>query len=1063
MRCKRHVLMWVLLAVIVMLSMLLASCSLIESFLNKGDIVPPTIVKAMQLKTNLDYLDSKEYHYNKDSGAVMPLKSGESFLLSIEYENPNGYKISYVKVNNEKIMASRFEEGSNKNKTIIKLTASESKTTLHEEFVVNSIFYNVGAETKRMRFNDEIDMTFKVVVEPTYFLTLNYQNADRRAATKSEEQRASRQQVSFGAELANFSVANADYSATAGLPTKAGGWVFEGYYTEPNGKGNLVTKDDLYYFWGDVTLYAHYSRLYDYEIVSLDSVLDVDKIDYTYITEGVSQTKTFYQGAIITSHTKKGHPIIDIGDTLVDEVVNYDKEGNFINITATEYPIIKIGNRAFENVNTMTMLSIGKYVEEIGAFAFNNCNKLERVNFASDSNLKYIGDCAFQDTKSMGISYPFALPDNVVYLGNFAFRSSGWRNTINNGQNQSILRIKAQYKFIGVQCFSGTRFAEVIFEPGCYFENQIRAADGRIIDDRKWESIGNLAETGQTELPNSIGAGIFANCPELYRVEFRGETINDIYVPALNIIPDLAFDRENYTTTGLIALNMQEGIEYIGAKAFTYQEKLQLLHIPASVKEIDKQAFYNCTSVYDLTFLEDTSNGLYNQLEILRTACFGNMSSLVRVEIVSRKFSRYGNGPFSNCDSLKSIEFPNMTDENNLPRGFSEAEDSSEVAIGHLYSDFMYSTFETGPIGGDSSSEGQSYSVPTRVFCNVSVLNKFKEILQEGKKLKAGGVETGNGAYRDSIFLYDIELIYRDYPVDPGNPNSPTTDIALQAIYNMNDNIIGYNMAFWSHRTKNITIPSSLTLTIGGSSIDCTIIMIGSRSLPTSVQSVTIPSTVSRIQNNAFNNCTELTEVKFENKDTLEYIGDNAFMGTMISSFEGGANLKVIGQYAFWKCTSLRWVDLSACTEIINTKNGRRKLKQMYIYDYEKEAITKGETSDKDAVDYGNALYDGAFQGCRSLTWIYLPPELMRMSGSLLEGCHNLRHVIITNPNVPPLQDTTDPDEQCFYPYAQATGVYDSQAIGKGINLYVSNLDLHKKLFEQGRYWVIEEIPDRPN
>jgi hypothetical protein len=1062
MKFRRQILLLPIFVVVIAFCMLLGSCSYIGKFFDKGEIVAPTIVKVSQLKTNPDYLESKEYKYNKDSTALMPLKSGENFLLSIEYENPKEYAISYVKINNENIMASKFEEGSSKTKTIVKLKAPESKSTLQQEYIVNSIFYNAGRETKRMSFNKDIEMKFNVVVEPAYYLTLNYQNADRRGATLSQDQRASRQQVAFNAELSSFSVTNADYSATAGLPTKAGGWVFEGYYTEPNGKGQLITKDDRFFFWGDTTLYAHYSRLFTYQIVDLNTVLDVDKIDYKYTNEGKDKEKTFYKGAIITGNTKKGHPIIDIGTTLVDEVVNYNKEtGAFTNITATEYPIIKIDNRAFQDVNTMTDLSIGKYVEEIGAFAFMNCNKLERVNFANDSNLKYIGDSAFQDTKSMGISYPFALPDNVTYLGNFAFRSSGWKNTINNGQNQSILHIKPQYTFIGAQCFFGTRFAEVIFEPGCYFEDHIREDECKIIDDKKWESIGNLAETGETVIPNKIGAGIFGNCAELFKVDIKGQMVNDAYVPALNIIPDLAFDRENYTTTGLIALNMSEGVETIGAKAFTYQEKLQLIQIPATVKEICKQAFYNCTSVYNLTFVEDRSNNVYSQLEILRTACFGNMTSLVRVEIVSSVFTKYGNGPFSNCDGLKSIEFPYIDNAEQLPKGFTEAQDKSEVAVGHISSDFMYSTFETGKIGGDSAIDNQSYSVPTRIFCKSTVLNAFKKELEEGKKLKAGGTETGNGAYRDSIFLYDINLIYRNYKVDQENDNSETTDIALQAIYNMNGSIRGYNMAFWSDRTKNIVIPSSLTLTIDGSTQDCNIIMIGSRSLPTSLQSVTIPSTVTRIQNNAFNNCTNLTEVKFVDKNTLEYIGDNAFMGTMIDSFEGGTNLMVIGQYAFWKCTSLRWVDLSASTKITNAFDGRLKTKDIYIYEYEK--IAAGKSGDKDGIDYGNALYNGAFQGCKVLNWIYMPPKLVRMSASLLEGCNNIKTVIIPNTGVPWDKETTDVGEKCFYPYGQASGVYDSEAIGKGINLYVYDTAKHIFLFDRGKYFIIEEAPQRPN
>ncbi|HOO22925.1 MAG TPA: leucine-rich repeat protein [Clostridia bacterium] len=1067
MKLRRRILLIVLTLVLAALSMTLASCSLLDKFLNKNDTVAPSIVNVIQLKTDLNYLTSKEYLYNKDSGAIMPLRSGESFLLQIEYENPGNHSISYVKINNEKIMASKFEEGSDKTKTIIKLKVSDDKTTREETFTVNSIFYNAGTETKRVPFNDEFDMNFKVVVEPSYYLTLNYQNADRRAATVSEDQKSARQMISYKADLASYSVANPDYSAVAGLPFKPGGWVFEGYFTEPNGRGMQVTKDDYYFFWGDVTLYAHFSRLFTYEIVDLLPTIGINTIDYTYSRNGEQQTKTFYKGAVITGNTKKGHPNIDIGDTLVDEVANYNKEtGAFINFTATEYPIIKISNNAFKDVNTVINLSIGKFVVEIGAYAFENCNKMEKVTFSNGSWLKYIGDCAFQKTTNMGVSYPFTIPENVEYIGNFAFRNSGWKNTENNGKNESELHIRPEFKFLGVECFFGTKFSKVIFEPGCHFDGQINLADGEAIDDiGGWRSIGNMAETGEETYPKLIGSGLFANSPLLIEVVFEGKTVDDVYVPALNIIPDLAFDRENYTTTGLIAVRFDEGVEYIGTRAFTYQEKLQQLILPASLREVDKKAFYNCTSVYDLTFREDRTNNVFSQLRVLRSSCFGNMLSLVRVQIVSTVMERYGNGPFANCDNLKSIEFPYIESEEQLPRGYSEAEDSSEVYVGHLYSDFMYSTFESGKIRTtDGTDAQQTYAVPTRVFCKESVLNKFKQILQDGKKLKAGGMETGNGAYRDSIFLYDINLIYRDYVVDPTNTNSAKTDIALQKIYSAsNDAVIGYSMAFWSDRSKNITIPASLTLTIDGSQQTCNIIQIGPRALPTSVQTITVPASVTRISNDAFNNCTELTEVRFDNINTLEYIGDYAFMGTLITSFTGGTNLKVIGQYAFWNCSSLRWVDLSACSYITNAYAGRTKVKTQYIYEYEKAAIGKG-TNEKDALDYNNALYNGAFQGCRSLTWIYLPPNISRMSQSLLAGCRNLTTVIIENPNVPTSTQVSDPGEICFYPYAQATSVYDSEAIAKGMTIYGNNIEsTHRLIFSQGNYKIFGvEMPGHP-
>ncbi|MFA6867234.1 MAG: hypothetical protein WCR54_06925, partial [Clostridia bacterium] len=232
----------------VMLVGLLASCSFIENLLNGSEeVVAPTVTKAYLLKPELGYEQSKEFEYNKDSESAMPVLSGDKVLINIEYENPKAYSISYVKVNNQQIMANKFYEGSSEMKTIVEISASESGETSEESFTVNSIFYNTGTETKRVQFNEDYDMIFDLVLDPSYKLTIDFQNADERVATKTSAETSNKQIIKFGAELSNYSIVDPNYSSVVGLPEKPGGWVFEGYFTKPYGEGIQVSKDDKYY------------------------------------------------------------------------------------------------------------------------------------------------------------------------------------------------------------------------------------------------------------------------------------------------------------------------------------------------------------------------------------------------------------------------------------------------------------------------------------------------------------------------------------------------------------------------------------------------------------------------------------------------------------------------------------------------------------------------------------------------------------------------------------------------------------------------------------------------
>lgn len=1017
--------------------LLLTSCSL---FGKSDAIIPPTIKNVSMLKTYENYLESKEYLYNKDTENALAIESEGEFLISIEYDNPKKYAISYLNLNGEKIMSSKFETGSTRQKTIIKLKAPQATTAQDEIYEIKSIFYNAGSATKRLTFNKEIDMKFNVKVNPSYKMTLNYQNTDRRSSTrKAIDDVTTGIAVKFNETVSSYGVLNKDYTVAVGLPTKEGGWIFEGWFTQPHGKGILVQANDKYYFWSDIVLYAYFTRIFEYQIVELDEPIVHSYSGYkvgsssTILEKG---TKTFNTGVVITNDNTRGeYPKLDIYDTIVDEKVIVDKESGASTVTAVEYPVVKVGNKAFDGVNNIVELTIGKYVEEIGYYAFNNCNALKKTTFQADSRLKYIGDYAFQSTKSMGITDTFSLPESVVYLGNFAFRYSGWSNTTNNGVNESILHIYPRLKFIGFGCFMQTGFAQIIFEPGCSFESQISYTEGK-----ETETNGGWTEI-KPEL-NRIGGNLFAGCVKLTRVELLKDTEKEL--PALNIIPDRAFDGDRYNVKGMEAITFEEGLDFIGEKAFYYQTKIIELNMPNTLREIGKEAFYMCKSVINLNFKYGS------QLEILRTKCFGNMANIDRVVITSDVFSRYGNGPFANCDRLKSVEFPNINDPSKVPHGYSEEEDEDEVMPFHYYSDLMFGTFESGSeeSQGDVEvvQEKSSYSLPTRIFCHPSVIDAFRDSLVDGKemyqKVGNGKVSTGRSSYQNVIFVNDITLVM-DYMNPTRRPNEPEiTKVALQEVYNMANAIVGYSIVYWSDRSKNITLPSIADFP----TLTRPIIEISMYALPTSAETVRVPSSVTRLEHDAFNGCTNLTTVTFENRNTLQYIGDFAFFGTNITEFVGGTSLKVIGQNAFMKCKALRYVDLSN-TSIINPPvNGRLQQIQTYKYAYEKT-----DKNNKIPNDYANTLYDGAFQGCVALSWVALPASLLQINNALFSGCVALRTVILYSTTVS--DSTKETDKETFYANALPSSVYDKTAISF-ITIYVTNntLPTHQKILEPA--WI---------
>jgi len=80
----------------------------------------------------------------------------------------------------------------------------------------------------------------------------------------------------------------------------------------------------------------------------------------------------------------------------------------------------------------------------------------------------------------------------------------------------------------------------------------------------------------------------------------------------------------------------------------------------------------------------------------------------------------------------------------------------------------------------------------------------------------------------------------------------------------------------------------------------------------TAITSITIPASVTSIENVAFYGCTSLASVSFAAGSELATIGNYAFLNTAITSIEIPASVNSIGDIAFWGCTRLASVTFAA-------------------------------------------------------------------------------------------------------------------------------------------------------
>ena len=250
-------------------------------------------------------------------------------------------------------------------------------------------------------------------------------------------------------------------------------------------------------------------------------------------------------------------------------------------------------------------------------------------------------------------------------------------------------------------------------------------------------------------------------------------------------------------------------LETIGSFAFANCHNLENVVIANGIKGIDERAFLGCEKLSNIS-LPDT-------IEELGEQCFADCTSLSDIYLPEGVKSMCES--FFGCTSLTSIEIPST-----LENVYSDAGDS---ALGWFHSDKYIGCFES------------CSNLKTLIFREgIKDLNNIKEILIDSniENLKIPG---------------SVESIPELY--DWGNLTS------LKNI-ELGDGVktIGWGAFRGFENLENINIPRSV--------VEIEIYAFSSEKLT----SITIPSSVTYMDENVFYNCTNLTEIRIESGSTLE-------------------------------------------------------------------------------------------------------------------------------------------------------------------------------------------------
>ncbi len=693
-----------------------------------------------------------------------------------------------------------------------------------------------------------------------------------------------------------------------------------------------------------VTAIDQYAFYYNENITSVimeDSVTSIDSYAFYYCQK-------------LTS--------VVIGDN-VTSIGSYAFSG-CISLTSIIIPdnVESIGQYAFRYCYNIISVVIGDNVTSIDSNAFNSCYRLiEIYNLSSltitagSSDNGYIGYYAINVyTDAVGES-KLSIDSNgfILYTDGEDVKLVGYQGTATDIIIPSTVTEIYQYAFYYNDKITSLVIGDNVTSIGIWSFNSCTSLTSVIIGDNV-ESIDSyafyncLSLTSITigESVTSLGSYAFFYCSSLMDVYYNGSMgdwcnitfgteysnpmyhASNLYIKDSSgkynlltelVIPDTVTAINNYAFYGfihLISVVIADSVESIGEKAFYECISLTSVVIADSVESIGEKAFYNCTSLVSVVIPDSVIS--------IGSCAFYNCIRITSV-VIGNGVTSIGSYAFCNCTSLQTLIIGNENSTaNNVSLGSSAFQYCTNLTDIYIYSNLTtpstYASYAPFRFAGNASA-----TINLIIGDNVTSIGQcvFYYFENLDTVIIGNNVESiGSYAFGNCVTLTSVVI---------GNNVATISDNAfsncnkLVEVYNLSDLSItagssdnGY-VGYYALNVYTDTEGESTLSTDSNGFILCAngedVILVGYTG---SATDITIPSTVTAIQEYAFYSCTNITSVIMG--DSVTSIGSYAFYNcSNLTSVVIGDNVISIGNWAFRNCTSLISIVIPDSVESIGT------------------------------------------------------------------------------------------------------------------------------------------------
>ena len=510
------------------------------------------------------------------------------------------------------------------------------------------------------------------------------------------------------------------------------------------------------------------------------------------------------------------------------------------------------------------------------------------------------------------------------------------------------------------------------------------------------------------------------------------------------------------------AVDISEGITYIGDYTFSNLSLLRSVKIPASVITIDYNAFSYCYNLTEVIFAEGS------QLETIASYVFQRCQSLVDITIPAGVKS-IDYGAFSDCSNLAEVIF---------------AEGSQlETIASYVFQDCQSLVDITIPAGVKSIGNGAFSYCSNLAEVNFAQDSQLSSIYDSAFYYCQSLTEItipANVSYLGGSVFYGCSSL-ECITVEEGNRYFSSQDGVL---YNTDKTTL---ILYPCNKTaESFEVPASVTVISENAFYSCNNIITltfaeGSQldvieeyafNNCQYLESVVLPASLTTIDDNVFNYCYNLKTVIFADESQLESIGYHAFYQCdSLKEITIPSNVHAIFE-AFTSCAALEEINVETDNEYYSSLDGvlYNKDKSMLILYPANKADSSFEVPASVSVIGDGAFYscenieiitfaaesqlntieDSAFAYCNKLKEIVIPEKVSNINSYAFYDCNNLEKIVVLNPDVYIYSSSsTIGYDATIYGYANSTAYEYAMHFGRNFVELTCN---HENAVEHDEY-----------